>query len=292
MIYEIKNETLSVKIDTVGGQMKSFCLSDGTELLWQGNPDFWRSQAPILFPIVGALRDNKATIGSLEMEIPKHGLAKLNEFTLESVKDDEVTLELKANDDTKKAYPFEFSFKIKIALIENGLVTSYIVKNLDDKEMPFFVGAHPGFNVPFEAGYKFEDYSLCFAEKENLSSPVIITETSIYDYTKKKLEYSETDCVALDNELFSNDVFVFENLKKNEISIKNNKTQKAIQMNFEEFPMIGIWKPYNESPFVCLEPWVGCSTTTTEDNEFTNKKHCQILNSGEEKSYSFTLQYK
>lgn len=292
MVYEIKNSTVSVKADSVGAQMTSFCLNDGKELLWQGDATFWAKQSPVLFPVVGALRNNKALINGQWCEIEKHGFCRTAQFKLVNQSESEMEFELNESEETLDVYPFKFSFKVKFAVGENSFSTTYTVQNLDQADMPYCVGAHPGFNVPFEDGYGFKDYILEFAGLENISSPVIITDTSIYDYTAKKLELGEVKSIALDNELFSNDVVVFEDFNKNQISIKNPKTGKAIEMKFDEFPMIGIWKPYNEAPFLCLEPWVGSSTTTLEDDEFTNKKYARVLKSKEKESFTFTVVYK
>lgn len=293
MIFEIKNNTSSLKVDSFGAQMQSFTVSDGKELLWQGIPEFWANRSPVLFPIVGALKDGKTMINGKLYEMPKHGLAKINEFTVSRHEAELIELEFVANEETKKAYPFEFSFKVKFELGENSYKTTYSIENKNSIDMPFCVGAHPGFNVPFEDGYNFNDYVLEFAGEENISSPAIITETSTYDYSGKKLDLGNVKTIPLDKEMFSNDVIVFENLNKNQISIKNPQTGKAIEVNFEELPMLGIWKPYDDAPFVCIEPWVGCSTTNLEeDYDFTKKKHCQILKPLEKTQFSFTVEYK
>lgn len=62
MIYELKNGKFTAQVDSYGAQLASLKGADGTEYLWVGDPAYWREHAPVLFPIVGALRENKAKI--------------------------------------------------------------------------------------------------------------------------------------------------------------------------------------------------------------------------------------
>ena len=82
----LRNENVSVTLKSLGGELTSIKDASGTEYLWQGNPDFWSGQAPVLFPIVGCLRNGTATIGdSKTCSFGRHGLARKLEFTLVSM---------------------------------------------------------------------------------------------------------------------------------------------------------------------------------------------------------------
>lgn len=50
MLYEIKNDKLSISADTFGAELHSIKL-DGKEYLWQCG-DAWKRYAPILFPFI------------------------------------------------------------------------------------------------------------------------------------------------------------------------------------------------------------------------------------------------
>ncbi len=290
MIYEIKNDTASAKFDTLGATWKSFVTSEGKELLWQADPKYWDGSAPILFPIVGALRNDSTIINDKAYTIPKHGLVRTSEFDVVSKSDDCIVFEIKSNEETLKAYPFNYSLKMAYKLLPNAIETSFTVTNLGDDIMPYFVGGHPAFNTPFEDGFGFEDYVLEFACEEDLNAPTVDLETSLIDFTSNKLSLKSTKQIKLNHELFYNDALIFDNLKKNIISIKNPNTGKHITVNFEDFTMIGIWRPYIEgAPFVCLEPWIGCGTTTSENDELINKRYVQYVGKGESKTHTFTV---
>ena len=55
---------------------------EGFEHLWVGDPQYWKEHAPVLFPIVGALRDNRTQIGGEWYSMNRHGFAKVSQFTL------------------------------------------------------------------------------------------------------------------------------------------------------------------------------------------------------------------
>ena len=59
-VTTIKRGGLTAAIDSMGAQLTSLALN-GNEYLWQGDPAFWGKHAPILFPIVGSLRNSTAT---------------------------------------------------------------------------------------------------------------------------------------------------------------------------------------------------------------------------------------
>lgn len=48
--------------ESKGATLHSIKDNDGVEYLWEGNPEYWSGQAPVLFPICGSIRDDKAQI--------------------------------------------------------------------------------------------------------------------------------------------------------------------------------------------------------------------------------------
>ena len=89
--------------------------------MWQGNPDFWSGQDPILFPIIGRLLNDKYTLNGKEYSMPKHGLVRKQAFSLIEKKNDEMTFLITADDNTRAAYPFEFELYVNYILIDRNL---------------------------------------------------------------------------------------------------------------------------------------------------------------------------
>lgn len=89
-----------------------------------------RPHAPVLFPIVGALRDNRTCINGEWYEMKRHGVAR-HEFTVTEQGEDYVTLQLTANEETKKQYPFDFVLTVSYYLTGSSITTKFTVKNAD-----------------------------------------------------------------------------------------------------------------------------------------------------------------
>lgn len=286
--YTIQNGEFTAKVDTLGAQIVSLTDSGGRELLWTGDPAYWREHAPVLFPIVGALRGNRTKIKGEWYGMARHGFAKRSEFTCAQQAPDAVSLTLRANGETKKAYPFDFALTVGYTLQEGGYTTTFTVENTGAEPLPFAVGGHPGFNIPVEDGAAFEDYTIQFDEEEQQRCPTVLMDTGLLDYQREGFALHGRE-IPLQHSLFYQDALVFEGLRSHRVRILNKKTGRGIEMDFAGFPMLGIWSAQNDGPYVCLEPWTGCATLTTEGDEFTEKKGMALLAPGEESQHSFTV---
>ena len=72
----LENERFRVEINEFGAELTRFTSKkDGTEYVWKGDPAAWKRHAPILFPIVGRLKDKTYTVDGKPYEITQHGLA-------------------------------------------------------------------------------------------------------------------------------------------------------------------------------------------------------------------------
>lgn len=286
-MVEIKNQRFTAQIDPLGAQLVS--LQDGArELLWTGDPAYWREHAPVLFPIVGALREGRTKIKGQWFEMARHGFAKRREFALNKQTESAVSLTLRSDGETKKQYPFDFALTVGYALTEDGYTTQFTVENTGDEPLPFAIGGHPGFNLPMEDGARFEDYTLQFEKDENQKCPVVLMETGLLDYEKTGFRLQGRE-IPLQHSLFYGDALVFENLHSRRVRMVNKGTGKGIEMDFSGFPLLGVWSAANDGPYVCLEPWTGCATLTTEGDEFTQKHHMRSIAPGTKESYAFSV---
>ncbi len=291
MIYEIKRNGLTAKIDSLGAQLLSITNENGHEYIWTGDPNYWKGHAPVLFPIVGALREGKTKIGGEWFHMGQHGIARHLEFSLKAQEEDSVSLRLNSNFETKKQYPFEFSLTVSYILHENGYETVFTVENPGDKVMPFAVGGHPGFHIPVDEDATFEEYSICFERPETQSCPSIVVGEGLIDPKTIGFTISGEKEIPLKHDLFYQDALVFKNLNSEKVQIKNRKTGKGVEMDFSGFPMLGIWSAKNDGPYVCLEPWTGCATCTNEGDEFEKKKNMTFLPSGGKAEFSFSVRF-
>ena len=288
---EIRNATASAKINTFGAEITSFKRADGFELLWQGDSKYWAGQAPVLFPVVGALRSGKVKIKGDWYEMGRHGFVRKMEFKVTKQTESMVSLTISSSEETKKQYPFDFEFSVTYTMVDCGVETKFTVKNTGHEELPFAVGGHPAYNIPVCDGEVFEDYNIEFSDRETISCPEIDLKECLIDFTKITKELKNESVIPLRHDLFYRDALVFDGLKSRFVSLKSTKSGRGIEMDISQFPMLGIWSCLNDGPYVALEPWTGCATATIEDDEFEHKKNIEFLQTNNEKSYAFTTKY-
>ena len=277
MILELHNKAVFAAIDTMGAQLISLRDALGTEYLWQGNPKYWKGQAPILFPIVGRLRDGKTVIDGKEYKMGRHGFARNREFRCVMKTDDSVTLSLHSDEDTKKEYPFDFTLMIAYRLNDCTLSVEFSVINMGKEEMPYSIGGHPAFNVPVLPEERFEDYSIQFEKNEEQSCPVFDFSTELIDYINCVPVLHQEKIIPLRHDLFDKDALVFHQLNSNKVSLVSRLSGRGVEMDFSDFPYLGIWSAKGETPFVALEPWAGCGACTDEDDDFRKKRGMRNL---------------
>lgn len=286
---QIENAILRVNAKLLGAELVSiFDKRDNTEHLWQGNPAYWAAHAPILFPIVGRCNNDTLLFKGEKYKMEKHGFARRNEFHLIAQTEDSMSFELCSNQQIKHMYPFDFSFRITYSLQEHALLTTYTIENRSNTEMPFAIGGHPAFAVPFFEGEEYEDYAIAFPNDDSLIRHHINTE-GLFDGRMSKVECL-SNRIALHPNLFKEDALIFKDLHSKEVSIVSHKHKKRLQLNFEGFPYLGIWaKP--GADYVCLEPWIGCADVEGFQDDFTKKEKVVVLPAGKDfqSSYSISL---
>lgn len=288
MIYELKNNRFTAQVDSLGAQLLSLRDAGGFEYIWRGDEAYWREHAPVLFPIVGALREGKTRINGQWYEMARHGFAKRSEFRLTGQREDSISLTLTASEETRAQYPFDFSFTVSYQLTEAGISTRFAVENPGSCELPFSVGGHPGFTVPVNEDAAFEDYTIRFDSPESQTCPVIDLKAGLIDWQKQGFCLDGKE-IPLQHSLFYQDALVFEGLRSHTVQIVNKSTGKGVEMDFTGFPMLGIWSAVNDGPYVCLEPWTGCATLVGEGDEFVEKKGMTLLAPGQRAEYGFAV---
>ncbi len=285
----IENEFVSAQIKPLGAELVSFFDKNAQqEFMWEANLDFWGKTSPVLFPIVGALKNNQYTFEGEKYTLPRHGFAREKEFFLESKSETEVVFMLVSDEKSKEVYPFDFEFSIKYRLIEKSLQVTYSVKNTGQKAMYFSVGGHPAFKIPLSKGTNYDDYSLEFEQTENsprwdlTNDGLIKNESSHF--------FQNTNQIRLSKELFYGDALVFDDLKSHHVSIKSEKTDKKLTFDFAGFPYLGIWAAKN-ADFVCIEPWCGIADYENHNQELSQKAGINALGINElfERTWSIEI---
>lgn len=270
MFYSIENEYLTAQIDDMGAQLHSLVTKDdGYEYLWQGNPDIWYGQAPVLFPVIGQLFEDKFRYNGKEYPLAKHGFARKMLFEAADVEGARAVFILRSNDETRGMFPFEFEFAVCFELVGRAIKVTHTVTNLDDKTMYFSCGAHPGFNCAIG------DY-LEFEESEEGAQVEKIDKENIIIGTKFDVELEEGRRLRLTPELFAEDALIFSELNSNVVVLKSDNSDRTVRFDFGDAPFLGIWAKPN-APYVCIEPWYGVNDDRIRYEDISQKRGIESL---------------
>ena len=290
MEYTLKNKKLTVVFESKGATLHSIKDNDGVEYLWEGNPEYWSGQAPVLFPICGSIRDDKAQIGNRKQtNMPRHGVVRKKEFKCVEQTENSILFEIESNEEMLAQYPYEFKLGINYILEGKKITIRYIIENKDKEIMPFQIGGHPGVHCPLYKEESYEDYELVFEQKETCTVPTPVTETGLIDMEHRSKFLKDTDTLPLKHDLFSVDAVILDQLKSRAVTLKSKKHNKGIRVDFNQFPYLILWSTAKEADFVALEPWIGLSTCSDEGDKFEEKRNIQYAQAGEVKEYEFHI---
>ena len=294
-IISISSNSLTASVDTMGAQLMSLCKGE-SEYLWQGDSNWWPRRAPILFPIVGVLKDGKAESAEGTISLARHGLARLNQFEVVEQSTSSVTLQLKSTKETRKSYPYDFELKLIFSVAGDTLTQTYEVTNPANVVLPFTLGAHPAFNIPIPGveAASLDQYHLSFTRSWTSYGPSI-TDEGLCDYTTPQRLIVNSDTLDLSWELIDREkTITLEDVPDRRITLTTNAEASSeahgIQMDFEGFDYLGIWSAAPGCPFVALEPWCGIADTVDTDGVFEHKPGIICLD--QEQSIAKTLNIK
>lgn len=288
MLYTLENELIKITASTAGGELHNIMnKKDNTEFLWNGNEEFWKYHAPILFPIVGKVNNGEYKVNGETFNLPQHGLARTSEFTMIEKSTNHIVFELKYSDKSLKVYPYKFSLKITYTLVNSGVKIGYSVDNLDTETIYFSIGAHPAFMCPMENNETMNDYFFELNKKETSSIMLLNSEGH---YSGERQSYLNNDnIIPLAKEVFKNDALVFDDLNSTVISLKSKNHNKVLSMDFTGFPYIALWSKPTGAPFVCIEPWYGHSDSVDFTGDLKDKPGIEKLNVGDTFNSSYTV---
>lgn len=280
MIYILENDQLRVKVSSLGAELQSIRgMESGIEYLWQGDGQYWARRASNLFPVCGRLWENKYTYEGDTYEMGSHGFARGKEWSVLRQTATALTLQLTPDEETLAAYPFRFVLEMTYALSEDSLAVTTIVRNEDDKMMPFAVGGHPGFNVPLTEDTAFEDYKLVFdAPCQPLQ---FVNDENCFHLGKMKVFPLENgQWLPLTHALFDDDAIFLEKTCGG-VTLCSDKHEHSVRLSYPDSPYLGIWHtPKSDAPFVCLEPWVQSPSRADEVSDLTTKESLIHLDPG------------
>lgn len=281
----LTSDLLTISIATHGAELCSIIDRSGREYLWQADPRYWKRHSPILFPIVGSVRDGHFTIDGRQYSMSQHGFARDSDFTPLGSTGDEAWYELTSSDTTLAAYPYKFRLLVGYRLTGETVTVIWRVTNTDDRDIYFQIGAHPAFYYP-DYGSDGERGYLWF-DREDSFTYLRIGDGACASLTPHS-QPLDGHLLRLDTHTFDIDTFIIEGSQLTSVALLDRERRPHLTMQFDS-PLLGIWSPpRKDAPFVCIEPWYGRCDREGFEGEFRDRDHVNRLAAGQ----TFEASYK
>jgi galactose mutarotase-like enzyme len=246
--------------------------------MWGGDPAWWSGRAPILFPIVGTLKDGAYTHEGKRYSLPGHGFARVSDFTVARRDESSADLALVSSPQTRESYPFDFVLTVSFRLKADGLAVTYKVENTGASGMLFSIGSHPGFPVPF-AGGTIDDYYVQFNRPEKDERFFINPKGGLVDPAHTEEAFAAGNRIRLSTTIFDRGALVFKHPRSNSFSLRNDLNSHSITVLTEGAPYLGLWAAPS-APYVCIEPWHGVNDGTDATGVLSEKEGILPLEPG------------
>jgi galactose mutarotase-like enzyme len=276
-MLHLDNGVIRITVNPHGAELCSLVhLENNLEYIWQAGKE-WPKHSPVLFPIVGSLKDDVYYHNDNAYTMTRHGFARDKNFSLMEQGPHRLMFRLQDDEETRKIYPFHFILEINYALIDDTLQVTYLVCNTGADAMYFSIGAHPAFNVPVDPQKNHEDYSLQF------DTPVTagnwhLEHALVADHPTPFLK--DATSLKLNKTLFEKDALIFKGFESNTIRITDDAQQHGIDFQLNRAPYLGLWAA-KCADFLCIEPWYGISDSHTTDQVLADKEGIQKLEKGD-----------
>jgi galactose mutarotase-like enzyme len=279
---EIHDSDIQAIIALRGAELVSLKRTETDSVLWKKDPSFWNRTAPNLFPVVGRLVNDSFEFGGEQFNMTQHGFARDVDFEVEKKTPGSVVLKLVWNESSCEIYPFKFELRIHYTLHVKGIDIVYSVFNVDEKEIGFSIGGHPGFQLKDS----LEQYKLGFSNPFTTLQHHL--EASYFNGVT-----SDFVCdgeLFLSNELFVNDAIVFKKPPFEWVSLEHQKQGKLVTVTTENLDAIGFWTK-KDAPFFCIEPWWGWADAYKHSGKFNEKSGLHWLQPEKSKKFSYSIYF-
>ncbi|CAH2714758.1 Protein LacX, plasmid [Neobacillus rhizosphaerae] len=256
----IENDWLKVEISHHGAEVRKVeHKKNGLEYMWTGNPAYWGRVSPVLFPIVGRLKEDRYQLEGETYEMSQHGFLRDVEFEVDDQTTTDVSFRFESGGRYSHVYPYEFIAIIRYTLNEDILTVRWEIVNKNKEEMYFSIGAHPAFRIPILENETMMDYKFQLIPAANKIVMEYELENSLI---REKGIANDLVSIPLTDSLFAHDALIYSNI--DQVTLSSNKSNHGVEVRFEGFPFVGIWSKYTDgkmAPFVCIEPWYGIADT-------------------------------
>jgi galactose mutarotase-like enzyme len=282
--YTLRTGAIAATIDADGAELCSLRNAEGLELLWQAGSE-WTRHSPVLFPIVGRVKNDQYRHQGKIYPMKQHGFARDFRFDWIEQSAASCRLALVDSDATRALYPFPFRLEISYAVVNADLTIGFDVINTGDGTLPASIGAHPGFNWPLLPGLAKQAYSLIFSDEE--PAPIRRLEGGLLG-ARPAPSPIVGKTLALAEHLFVDDAIIMDRVASTSVLYAADHGP-SIDVSWQGFRELGVWSKPSGAPFVCIEPWHGYVSPAEFDGEFVDKPGLMLIAPGERRALSYRV---
>lgn len=299
----IENGSLAVRIAPKGAEMQSI-VCDGIERLWCGDPAVWGRHAPLLFPLIGRLRDSYYELDGRRIDAPTHGFCRDRVFSVERLGDAAVRFTTCDDEETRAVFPFAFRLSVAYALEGSSVVKTHCVENRGDAPLPFEVGGHEAYATRLLPGETMEDYYVRFGAADegadeadgmwvDCAEMFAMDEGGILDVPKIAVPL-EAGCLTKTPEQLGIDTIVLKGVPGSTATLASRKSDRAVTVEFPDFPYLGIWtKPMGaQTRYLCIEPWSALPDAHFSSRELAEKPGVRTVAPGEAVELTYRMTFR
>ena len=296
----IGSSELTLAVSPVGAEMQSV-VCDGIERLWCADPAVWGRHAPLLFPLIGRLRDGYYELDGRRIDAPTHGFCRDRRFGVVARDDASVRFATTDDADTRAVYPFAFRLEVGYAVEGSTITKTLRVENAGVTPMPFEIGGHEAYATCLDPDETMADYFVSFGKADagtNEPAPdriemFAMDADGILGLPKIDVPL-ESGRLTRTPEQLGIDTIVIENVPDSTATLVSAKRGRSVTVEFPGFPYLGIWtKPAGDATrYLCLEPWSALPDAHFSPRELANKPGVRTVAPGETCELSYRMTFR
>lgn len=290
-IVALENDELAVRVSSKGAELQSVALG-GVERMWEGDPSVWGRRAPLLFPLIGRLRDGWYALGDRRVDAPMHGFCRDRVFSIDYASDTQVRFATVSDDATKAVYPFDFHLSVTFSLEGSTVVKTHAVENAGGAPMPFELGGHEAYATRLLPGDSMEDYFVRFEGADTLEM-FGMDEEGILTLPKTAVPLVD-GCLMKTPEELGIDTIVLENVPGSTATLASTKNGSEVEVAFADFTYLGIWTKAGQADarYLCIEPWSALPDARFSPRELAEKPGVRTLEPGERATLTYRMTFR
>jgi galactose mutarotase-like enzyme len=282
--HMLRSERMTAIVLAHGAELCSLRTAEGLELLWQAGR-VWPRHSPLLFPIIGEVKNEQIRVRGKVYKILRHGVARDHGFTFVERSTQSCKLVQTDTAETRARFPFAYRLILNYTLRGADLEITMAIANPGDEVLPCSIGGHPALHWPLLRGLPKENYRLTFSHDEpapirRLKDGLLLPDARPSPIRGRVLDLSER--------LFDEDAIILDQLMSKSVRYVADEGP-ALEVSWDGFRQLGIWSKPGGVPFLCIEPWYGFASPVDFDGEFTDKPGLMHIPPGETREFRYTI---